>query len=546
MNGLVYAQGVAYPDTPEVETGKVYKIRNNSYITSGREFYYSRVDFEDNLFIEEMRVQVPKGKTSSIPSAIIGADALNAWHQMRPENNDYFNSSFDLSQQNNVDKIKDLFLRNCVLYFPPNRFEEPAWLNEENLNAKAKYMDIKHIQGHTNRKVINYSPLQDNQNWLFDVVYDMYLYDRPIRRVTDSTSAFEIAQQIARLIINKGQAVRLAIGKRHRRVVSVLEREQKLVPNIFQLSSGETSLLNMFLSILRDFDLCSVNFTNSKDVRGIVIIDEIDLHLHAVHQYTILPELIKTFPRVQFVVTTHSPLFVLGMHKTFGEDGIALYSLPQGQRISPEEFSEFGSAYQSFSETQRYLDDIQKAVEDTQKPIIFLDGVTDIKYFENAAELLNKQTMLKKIQLQDGDGHGNLKKVWNKFDSKIAEIVPQKVVLINDCDKPGASSIGKVFKRSIPKQEGHPLDKGIENLFSKATLVKAIKENPQFIDIVQEHPEIIRGKELIVAEKWSVNEDEKTKLCNWLCENGTTEDFKNFKVIFEILNDILKDEVDCK
>ena len=76
VNGLVYAQGVAYPDTPEVETGKVYKIRNNSYITSGREFYYSRVDFEDNLFIEEMRVQVPKGKTSSIPSAIIGADAL--------------------------------------------------------------------------------------------------------------------------------------------------------------------------------------------------------------------------------------------------------------------------------------------------------------------------------------------------------------------------------------------------------------------------------------------------------------------------------------
>ena len=546
VNGLVFAQGVAYPSTPEVETDKVYKLRNNFYITSGREFYFSRVDFEDKLFIEEMRVQLPKGNNSSIPSSIIGTDAQNAWHQIRLNKYDYFHSSFDLTEQKNKDAIEGLFSRNCVLYFPPNRFEEPAWLNEENLNAKAKYMDLKHLQGHTNRKVINYSPLIDNQNWLFDVAYDMYLYDRSTKRVADSTSAFEIAQQIVKLIINKGQAVRLGIGKRHRRIFSVMESDQQLVPNIFQLSSGETSLLNMFLSILRDFDLCGVVIANSEDVRGIVIVDEIDLHLHAVHQYTILPELIKMFPRVQFVVTTHSPLFVLGMHKTFGENGIALYSLPQGQRISPEEFSEFGSAYQSFSETQRYLHDIQQAVKDAQKPIIFMDGETDIKYLEKAAELLNKQTMLNKIQLRDGDGHGNLKKVWDKFDSKIAEIVPQKIVLINDCDKPGASSRGKVFKRSIPLQEGHPLDKGIENLFSKATLEKIIKENPLFIDIVQEHSEKIRGNESIVAEKWCVNKDEKTKLCQWLCENGTTGDFENFEVIFEMLNDILEDEVDNK
>ena len=31
--------------------------------------------------------------------------------------------------------------------FPPNRFEEPAWLNEENLKAQAQYMDMKHMYG---------------------------------------------------------------------------------------------------------------------------------------------------------------------------------------------------------------------------------------------------------------------------------------------------------------------------------------------------------------------------------------------------------------
>ena len=76
--------------------------------------------------------------------------------------------------------------------------------------------------------------------------------------------------------------------------------------------------------------------------------DEIDLHLHAIHQHEILPQLVRMFPQVQFIVTNHSPLFVLGMGKTFGEDGFALYRLPHGQQISPEEFSEFEIAYKIF------------------------------------------------------------------------------------------------------------------------------------------------------------------------------------------------------
>ena len=72
------------------------------------------------------------------------------------------------------------------------------------------------------------------------------------------------------------------------------------------------------------------------------------------------------FPRVQFVVTTHSPLFVLGMKQLFGEDGFALYRLPQGQQISPEEFNEFENAYQAFAATSRFSDDMRAAIENAQ------------------------------------------------------------------------------------------------------------------------------------------------------------------------------------
>lgn len=40
---------------------------------------------------------------------------------------------------------------------------------------------------------------------------------------------------------------------------------------------------------------------------GIVLIDEVDLHLHPIWQQRIVPSLRKTFPRVQFILTTHSP-----------------------------------------------------------------------------------------------------------------------------------------------------------------------------------------------------------------------------------------------
>ena len=157
VNGLISAKDIIYTETPEVETGKVYKIRSGFYIKSEREFYFSKVDFENKLFIEEIRSVRLRQEYSSLPTGLLGADAQNVWKKMSSDQNDYFDSN---SFHQNKRKIEDIFSQNCVLYFPPNRFEDPAWLNEENLIAKAQYMDLKKLKGYTSRKIINYSPLQ--------------------------------------------------------------------------------------------------------------------------------------------------------------------------------------------------------------------------------------------------------------------------------------------------------------------------------------------------------------------------------------------------
>ena len=149
-----------------------------------------------------------------------------------------------------------------------------------------------------------------------------------------ASSLYEVVLNVLRRTF-RDDNVRLSVGPRTNRLISLQGRTGLIVPNIFHLSSGETSLLNLIFSILRDFDLCRAPFEGAQSVRGIAVVDEIDLHLHAVHQHEVLPGLMRMFPNVQFIVTTHSPLFVLGMKNVFGEDGFGLYQLPHGGQIDP-------------------------------------------------------------------------------------------------------------------------------------------------------------------------------------------------------------------
>lgn len=47
-----------------------------------------------------------------------------------------------------------------------------------------------------------------------------------------------------------------------------------------------------------------------QETAGVVLIDEIELHLHPSWQLAVLPRLMRAFPKIQFVVTTHAPLVV--------------------------------------------------------------------------------------------------------------------------------------------------------------------------------------------------------------------------------------------
>ncbi|GAB1539744.1 AAA family ATPase [Scytonema sp. NUACC21] len=74
-----------------------------------------------------------------------------------------------------------------------------------------------------------------------------------------------------------------------------------------QLSDGEKCLLALVGDLGRRLAIANPSLENPLHGNGVVLIDEIELHLHPKWQREIIPALNRTFPNCQFIVTTHSP-----------------------------------------------------------------------------------------------------------------------------------------------------------------------------------------------------------------------------------------------
>ena len=80
--------------------------------------------------------------------------------------------------------------------------------------------------------------------------------------------------------------------------------------DVNQLSQGEKSLLALVGDIARRLAILNPSLDDPLQGEGVVMIDEVDLHLHPKWQHDLTDKLVRTFPNVQFILTTHSPLIV--------------------------------------------------------------------------------------------------------------------------------------------------------------------------------------------------------------------------------------------
>jgi energy-coupling factor transporter ATP-binding protein EcfA2 len=96
----------------------------------------------------------------------------------------------------------------------------------------------------------------------------------------------------------------LRIERRPQRMMLAYKGEQL---DITQLSDGEKGLIALAGDLARRLVLAAPTASKPLEHPAIVLIDEVELHLHPGLQRTILPRLREVFPGCQFIVTTHSP-----------------------------------------------------------------------------------------------------------------------------------------------------------------------------------------------------------------------------------------------
>ena len=151
---------------------------------------------------------------------------------------------------------------------------------------------------------------------------------------------------------------------------------------IEQLSAGYKAVLSMVMDISARMSEANPHLGNNSE--AIILIDELDLHLHPKWQQTILSDLRRTFPNAQFIVTTHSPHIISSIKKE------KLFILKNG-KIEKTYLSTYGKSidellFASFGiESLRYPEVADK-IERLQK-FIYSDDYTEKLFFSKLEEL---------------------------------------------------------------------------------------------------------------------------------------------------------------
>ena len=175
--------------------------------------------------------------------------------------------------------------------------------------------------------------------------------------------------------------------------ITYTENEKTMLVNY--LSAGYQSLLWMLMEISFRIALLNPEMSDYSQAEGIVLIDEIDMHLHPRWQWKILDALHSSFPKVQFIAATHSPIIISSFRNakllSIGQNGVEelsgayAYSIDdvvaykQGSSGIPQELwqrkKEFEDAFY-----QRDKQNSQKALDGMKE--LFGEDNTEVKRAE--------------------------------------------------------------------------------------------------------------------------------------------------------------------
>lgn len=445
------------------------------------------------------------------------------------------------------EQSRRIYSTGCYAYFPASRSETPHWLNEESLPRKP-FGSALRINGKLGKSLFVEQGLESLSQWIPGLLLDSRVALTPAEpgasvrwKVVAADfqthqMTLDLANRVLAIILDDPSA-HFVWPSRFGGLLHYSSRTSAML-SLSALSSGQATLLSIFGTVLMQCDASSQGAPLSAS--GICVIDEVDAHVHVDLAFRAIPELIALFPRVQFIISAHSPLFVLGMQATFGDSGIAVTEMPSGRSISAEGYGEFKNALDVLRVTQRFDAMIAERVHRGAAPFVLCEGETDPRYIIKASQVLGRSDVLDGIVVDwvgsrdarggsQGAGYDNLNRAWQLLTNN-PELASRPVLLLYDTDvKIREEDLGRVSRRLLPSNPANDkVRAGIENLLSAAAILDS--------DFGVHESIYPNGKTVTVREL------DKTGLCDRLC--GSAQEASVFEAFSCVLDEIQRWRVD--
>jgi AAA domain, putative AbiEii toxin, Type IV TA system len=432
LDAFVEAKRRSFREISETKTGKYAKLASSQYISSNATFLSARITFDiDNtdLHFDEI--------VANIDHQQLREQQPDLYLEVPQLGNDpiFSDGGFFKRVNPNAQQIKAI-TSLPFLYLPTFRYELPSWLSEE---ANISLIKPGKHYGSAPVNSISVSFVSEMKDWLANLLLDREIYERqtvslmqlagwnstPENNVPSNStvllgyngpnhSALTLVNQILTQILltksDKYSAARLGFGTKQQRNISVFAtidgKEELIAHDIQQLSSGQLMTLIICAQLIKNHEVTTgVLPSDLSRIEGVLLVDEIDMSLHIDAQLKLLPKVLRSFPKVQIIASTHSPLFILGMQES-GETDIV--SLPTGKPILVEQFEEYRIAYDTYlSRNEKYLQmylELQRTETNSSTPTIYVEGKTDTKHLRFALERLKKDDKFSQLKFNFSEG----------------------------------------------------------------------------------------------------------------------------------------------
>lgn len=172
------------------------------------------------------------------------------------------------------------------------------------------------------------------------------------------------------------------------------------------LSDGSKSILAMVADIAYRMATLNPHLLGkvTEETDGVILIDEIDLHLHPSWQRRIIDALHKTFPKVQFIFTTHSPTVLTNVPrenililengkiyspevKTYGRDVNSILREVMQTEIRPKEITDKLTAFsdaiadENLTEAEKILNELKSQLGENDSEVVGAQVTLDLEKF---------------------------------------------------------------------------------------------------------------------------------------------------------------------